>query len=723
MKYTMIKKIVTLVIIVVLIISYITFDVGQYLTLENLKSHQFEFIRFYNKNPFYVMGVFFGLYIAVTAISLPGVAILTLAGGAIFGAGLGTILVALAGALGASVTFLLSRFLLKKYLQKRHSHNLAVINDGLRKDGAFYLFTMRLIPVYPFYLINLLMGLAPISAAQFFLVSFLGMLPGALVYVNAGSQIAGIKTFLGIFSPGVLFSLILLGLFPLIAKKIVEHLKVRKYQKQYFKPRKFDYNLVVIGGGPAGIVSATVAASVNAKVAIIEKDKMGGDSLNTGSVPNRVLMRSAKLLYAINHVTEFGVKRARVDFDLNSLMDRVQHTIHQMEPQVASSRISELGVECIKGSARIITPFEVRVNGRSLITQNILIATGSKPSAPDIDGLEMVDYLTSETIWKLQSLPKKLLILGAGSTGCELAQNYRRLGSQVILVERNTSIMSNEDSDVTALILEKFKQDGIHVLLEHEAIRVIAETQRKLLICRHNDKNIAIEFDEIVIATGRKPNISGFGVEDLNIHTTVDDAIEVDDYLRTNFPNILACGDVIGQARQAHIASYQAWHAAINALFQPFKKYRINYTAIPTAIYTDPEIARVGINELDAKKSKINYDTTLYTLDKFDPAQINGTQKGFIKVLSVPGTDTILGATIVSAHASDMIAEFVTAMTHGIGLHGIFKTVHIYPSFMEANQQVAKIWKSSRRLGLATKFFRWFHQWRRLRGTQQAKLQ
>jgi len=718
----MVKRIVIAIIIVILIALYVIYDVGSYLTVANLKAHQIEFIRFYNKNLLYTLSVYFGLYIIVTALSLPGVAIMTLAGGAIFGVWMGTLLVSVASALGATLSFLVSRVFLKNYLQKKHANKLAIISDGLRKDDLFYLFTLRLIPVFPFYLINLLMGQTPIKTAQFFLMSILGMLPGTLVYVNAGSQIANIKTFLGIFSPGVLVSLILLGMFPFVARKIVEHLKTRKYLHQYFKPRKFDYNLVIIGGGPAGLVSANIASTMNAKVALIEKSNMGGGSLNTASVPSKALIRSAKLLYEIGHPRNLGIRRAKADFGIDSIMERVQNTIKKLEPRDMTGHLTESGVECIKGAARIITPYEVRVNGRSLITQNIIIATGAKPKLPEINGLEMIDYFTSETIWNLNVLPAKLLILGGGPTGCEFAQSFRRLGSHVTIVEQNNRILNNEDEDVVAYISQKFKDEGIHVLLGCEAVRVVVDAQRKLFVCKHANKNIAIEFDEILVATGQVANTDGFGAQDLNLHTTVNGEIEVDEFLRTNFPNIFACGDVAGPYKYTHMASYQAWHAVVNALFQPFKKYKIDYSVVPRATFTDPELACVGINEIEAKEMKIKYDVSNFRLEELDKAEINCQTKGMVKVLTMPGRDIILGVSIVSSHASEMISEFVTAMTHGIGLHQIFKTIHIYPTFSEANQYVAANWKNLRSQGVVLKFLRWFHRWRRLRGTQQAKL-
>ncbi|KPJ94733.1 MAG: pyridine nucleotide-disulfide oxidoreductase [Gammaproteobacteria bacterium SG8_15] len=722
MSRKIVSRLLLFTVIALLIAAYFIFDLGQYLTLDYLKSQQDEFISFYQQNQLLTISVYFGIYIAVTALSLPGAAIMTLAGGAVFGVAMGTLVVSFASTIGATLAFLFSRFLLRNYVQKKFQDKLVSINDGIRKDGPFYLFTLRLIPIFPFFIINLVMGVTPLRTWQFFWVSQIGMLPGTIVYVNAGSQIAAIDSLSGILSPGLLVSFALLGLFPLLAKKLVELLKTRKYLRHFLKPRRFDYNMVVIGAGSAGLVSAYIASAVKAKVALVEKHKMGGDCLNTGCVPSKALIRSTRILNYVKRAREFGFKRASIEFSFADVMERVQRVIKKVEPHDSVERYTRLGVECIKGEARIITPYEVRVNGRSLITQNIVIATGARPFIPDIDGLEMVDYLTSDTIWNLRTKPEKMIVLGGGPIGSELAQCFQRLGSQVTIIDRNARLLNREDKDVSLHVMESFRRDGIQMRTNHAAKRVVVDAQNKYLVCEHQGKNVSIEFDEILIALGRKPNVEGFGMEELNIHTAVQGNIETDEFLRTNYPNIYACGDVAGPYQFTHMAAHQAWYAAVNSLFKPFKKFRVNYSIIPWATYTDPEVARVGLNETDAKAKGIPYEVTRYGIEDLDRAIADEEDHGLVKVLTEPGKDRILGVTIVGHHAGELIAEFVTAMTHGLGLEKILNTIHIYPTLTEANKYVAGNWKKSHKPERVLSWLDRFHRWRRLRGTQSSKL-
>jgi len=721
MSKTLISRLLLFCFIAALVAAYFVFDLGQFFTLDYLKEQQHEFVKFYHKNQLLTIGVYFGIYIAVTALSLPGAAIMTLAGGAVFGLAVGTLVVSFASTIGATLAFLVSRFMLRNYVQNKFQDKLVSINDGIRKDGAFYLFTLRLIPIFPFFIINLVMGVTPIKTLQFFLVSQIGMLPGTIVFINAGSQIAAIDSLSGILSPGLLASFALLGIFPLIAKKVVEYLKTRKYLRHFLKPHRFDYNMVVIGAGSAGLVSAYIASAVKAKVALIEKHKMGGDCLNTGCVPSKALIRSARMLNYAKRAEEYGFKKTTIDYEFSDVMERVQRVIKKVEPHDSPERYTKLGVDCINGEAKIITPYEVRVNGRSLITKNIVIATGAKPFVPDIDGLDMVDYLTSDTIWNLRKKPEKMIVLGGGPIGSELAQCFQRLGCDVTIVERNARVLSREDNDVSLHVMESFKQDGIQVLTNHAAKRVVVDAQQKFLVCEHEGKSVAVEFDEILIALGRKPNVEGFGVDELHIHTSTRGTIETDDFLRTNYPNIYACGDVAGPYQFTHTASHQAWYVAVNALFKPFKKFKVNYSVIPWATYTDPEVARVGLNESEAKDKGVPYEVTRYGIDDLDRAIADEEDSGLIKVLTVPGKDKILGVTIVGHHAGDLIAEFVTAMTHGLGLEKILGTIHIYPTLTEANKYVAGNWKKSHKPERVLRWLDWFHRYRRLRGTQQVK--
>ncbi|WP_455217616.1 dihydrolipoyl dehydrogenase, partial [Kaarinaea lacus] len=592
------------------------------------------------------------------------------------------------------------------------------INEGVEREGDFYLFTLRLIPLFPFFVINLVMGLTPMKAWRYYLVSQVGMLPGTMVYVNAGSQLGSLESLSGILSPGLIISFVLLGLFPLLAKKIVGVIKARKVLRHYERPKTFDYNLAVIGGGSAGLVSAYIAAAVNAKVLLVEKHKMGGDCLNTGCVPSKALIRSAKMLSYARRAKDFGFKKTVVDFDFAEVMDRVQSVIKKVEPHDSVDRYTGLGVDVKQAEAKLLSPYEIEVctpqhTCERITARNIIIATGASPNVPAIPGIEKVDYLTSDTVWELREQPERLLVLGGGPIGCELAQSFQRLGTDVTIVQRGAHIMEREDDEISAMVASRFRQEGMTVLTEHSAIRFEDRGEQKVLVCDHRGNEVTVEFDQVLIALGRQANVNGFGLEKLGIKITQRGTIETDEFLRTNYPNIYVCGDVAGPYQFTHTAAHQAWYAAVNALFSPFKMFRVDYSVIPWATYTDPEVARVGLNELEAREKGIGYEVTTYGIDDLDRAIADSEDHGLVKVLTVPGKDKILGVTIVGNHAGDLIAEFVTAMKHGLGLNRILGTIHIYPTMAEANKYAAGAWKKAHKPDKLLEWVKRFHTWRR----------
>jgi len=705
------SKAVLLGVIALLVFSYFAFDLGQYFSLDYFKSQQAAIEGYYHSNPLTTALLFFVIYIAVTGLSLPGAALMTLAGGAVFGLLWGTLIVSFASTLGATLAFLVSRYLLRDSVQTRFGDKLTSINDGVEKEGAFYLFTLRLVPVFPFFVINLVMGLTPIRTFTFYWVSQVGMLAGTIVFVNAGTQIAKIDSLAGILSPGLLLSFALLGVFPLIANKIVAMTKARKVLKDYPRPKKFDRNLVVIGGGSAGLVTSLIGAAVKADVTLIEKHKMGGDCLNTGCVPSKALIRSARFVAQQRRATELGMTSASVEFDFADVMARIQRVIKTIEPHDSVERFRGLGVDVIEGEARITSPYTVEVNGQTLTTRSIVIATGARPLVPPLPGIDEVGYLTSDTIWDLRELPRRLLVLGGGPIGCELAQSFARLGSQVIQVERGARIMGREDPDVSDRVMQRFKAEGIDLRIGHSAKAFCVEDGEKVLICDHEGEAVRIPFDQVLVALGRVANTHGFGLEALGV--TVNRTVEVNELLQTNFPNIYAAGDVAGPYQFTHTAAHQAWYAAVNALFSGVKSFKVDYRVIPWATFTDPEVARVGLNETEAKEQGIDYELTTYGLDDLDRAIVDEEAHGIIKVLTVPGKDKILGVTIVGEHAGDLIAEYVTAMKHGLGLNKILATIHIYPTMAEANKFVAGNWKRAHAPQRLLAWLARFHRWRR----------
>ncbi len=700
-------------VIVLLVAAFFFFDLGRFFSLEYIKSEQAALADLYANKPAMVIAGFFLIYVLVTALSLPGAAILTLAGGAQFGLVLGVIIVSFASTIGATLAFLVSRYLLRDTIESRFGDKLRTFNDNIDKDGAFYLFTVRLVPIFPFFLVNLVMGLTRLKTGIFYLVSQIGMLAGTIVYVNAGTQLAKIDSLSGILSPGLIFSFALLGIFPLIAKKIVDMIKAKKVYQGHTKPEKFDHDIVVLGAGSGGLVTSYIGAVVKAKVTLIEKFQMGGDCLNTGCVPSKALIRSGKLMHTIQNSQKYGVQEAQGSIDFEKTMQRVHEVIAKIEPHDSVERYTNLGVNVIEGEGRITSPWTVEVNGETLVTRNIVVATGGSPFVPPIPGLEKVNYLTSHNLWDLKSQPKRLVVLGGGPIGCELTQAFHRLGSEVTQVERVGKIMGREDPDVADMVLQRFKAEGINVLVNTNAVAVEVNGDEKVLVCEQDGQELKIPFDEIIVAVGRKANVSGFGLEELGVELSERGTVAVNEYLQTNFPNIYAVGDVAGPYQFTHVAAHQAWYAAVNSLFGMFKKFRVDYRVIPWATFTDPEVARVGLNETDAKEQNIAYELTTYGIDDLDRAIADSSDYGVVKVLTVPGKDKILGVTIVGEHAGDLIAEYVLAMKHGLGLNKILGTIHIYPTLSESNKYAAGEWKRAHQPEKLLGWIKKFHAWRR----------
>lgn len=707
------KKLPLLLVILSAIAAFFIFDLAQYLNLDFIKSNQASFEQYYAENPIKTIAIFFGLYVLVTGLSLPGAAIMTLIGGALFGLVTGLLIISFASTLGATLAFLCSRFLFRESIQNRFGKQLQSFNAGMEKEGAFYLFTLRLVPIFPFFMINLGMGLTPIKTWTFYWVSQVGMLAGTAVYVNAGTQLGQLESLSGILSPGILLSFTLLGLFPLIAKKVIDLLKAKQVYAGIQKPSTFDTNIVVIGAGSAGLVTSYIAAAVKAKVSLVEKHKMGGDCLNTGCVPSKALIRSARFVADSKRSQEYGIEHSEVKFNFADVMERVSKVVEQVEPHDSIERYTGLGVDCVTGSATILNPYEVVVNGEIITTKNIVIATGARPRIPAIKNIEAMQPLTSDNLWQIRELPKRLLVLGGGPIGCELSQCFARFGSEVSIVLRGDHIMPKEDKDISDWVSQRFDQEGINVLGNRKMLEFVEREGSKYLVCEHKGQMEEIPFDQLLVATGRQANVNGFGLENLDIQTKADGTLEVNEYLQTKYPNIYACGDVVGPFQFTHAAAHQAWYAAVNALFGRFKKFKVDYSVIPAATFTDPEVARVGLNELEAKEQNIAYEVTSFDLEELDRAIADSDNHGKVKVLTVPGKDKILGATIVGPHAGELITEFVTAMKHGLGLNKILGTIHIYPTMSEANKYAAGEWK---RANAPQKLLDWvskLHRWER----------
>ncbi len=716
----MLKKLSLLLLAAIGVGLFFFYDLNQLLTLDGLKGSMAQFDQYKAQSPFLVIGGFFLLYILVTALSLPGAAILTLAAGALFGLAQGLLVASFASSIGATLAFLVSRYLLRDTIKKRFPERLAAIDTGVEKEGAFYLFTLRLVPVFPFFLINLLMGLTAIKSWTFYWVSQIGMLAGTFVFVNAGTQLAQIDSLSGILSLDLILSFALLGVFPLIAKSLINAIKKRRVYKNYTKPKTFDRNMIVIGAGAGGLVTSYIAAAVKAKVTLIEAGEMGGDCLNTGCVPSKAIIKSAKVAQQMRQAEKYGLQNTTPQFSFKKVMARVQQVVADIAPHDSVERYTNLGVEVIKGYAKLIDPWtvEVKLNDggtQTLTARTIVIATGARPFVPPLPGIEETGYVTSDTLWskfsELDDTPKKLVVLGGGPIGSELAQSFARLGSNVTQIEMAERIMIKEDLEVSKFAHEALTQSGVNILTSHQALRCEARNGKKFIVVKHNDNEIDIEYDELLCAVGRSARLKGYGLEELGIET--NRTVVTNEYLETLYPNIFAAGDIVGPYQFTHVAAHQGWYAAVNGLFGQFKKFKVDYRVIPWTTFIDPEVARVGINEQEAIEKGIDYEITRFEFEELDRAITESANNGFIKVITPKGKDKILGVTVVSEHAGDLIAEFVLAMKHGLGLNKILGTIHSYPTWAEGNKYVAGEWKRAHAPEKVLKLLEKYHAWRR----------
>jgi len=692
------KKIV-LGVIALLVGAFFLFDLGRFLELSVLKAQQEQLSELIEANLLLSLALLFVVYVAVTALSLPGAAVMTLAGGALFGFGWGLLVISFASTVGATLAFLVARFLFRDTLRERYANYLKKIDDGIQRDGAFYLATLRLIPVFPFFVINIVLGLTGMKTWTFYWVSQLAMLPGTAVFVNAGTQLAQIERMGDIVSPELLLSFVLLGVFPLIAKFVVGRIQKKRLYAHYDKPERFDYNMVVIGGGSAGLVSAYIGATVNARVALIERGKMGGDCLNTGCVPSKALIRSAKVAQNMREADRYGLTAAEPNVPFANVMKRIHNVIKTIEPHDSVERFTSLGVDCIQGSARFVSPWEVEVDEdgakRRITAKSVVIATGGKPFVPPIPGIEDVAPLTSENLWELEDQPGRLVVLGGGPIGSELSQAFSRLGTQVIQIEMGDRLLPREDADVSELVLKRFRDEGVDVRLDHRASRFAVEDGERVVYCEHAGDTVRIPFDRVLVAVGRKGNTEGLGLESLGIEPGPQGTLPTNDDLSVVFPNIFACGDVAGPYQFTHMAAHQAWHAAVNALFGQFKRFSVDYSVTPWVTFTSPEVGRVGLNETEAREQGIDYEVTTYGLDDLDRAIAESEDHGFIKVITRRGKDRILGATVAGEHGGELLTEFILAMKHGIGLNKILGTIHPYPTWNESVKFAAGEWKKA----------------------------
>lgn len=701
------KKIGVLLVVALCVCAFFYFDLDRYIAVGLMRD-------WVAQSPVMASTIFALLYFMVAALSLPGTGAMTLLAGAVFGLWWGFLLVSFASTIGATVNMLVSRLLLRDWVTRRFRTSLERVNEGVEREGSFYLFSIRLIPLVPFFVVNPVFGLTNMRATTFYWVSQVGMVPGTLLYVNAGVALGALDSISmgAIFTPQIIGSLVLLALFPWVAKAIVEAVKRKRTLAKYKKPKHFDANLIVIGAGSGGLVAAYIAAAVKAKVILVEKDLMGGDCLNTGCVPSKALIKAAKVAHQTRNAQYLGIN-AQPEIDFAKVMQHVKGAVKQIEPHDSVERYTSLGVDCVQGEAEIISPYEVRVSGKVLAAKNIIVATGAAPSVPPIEGLDTINYLTTDTVWNLTQLPNRLVIAGGGPIGCEMAQAFARLGSQVTVVQRGDQLLPKEDADVAEFALNTLRNEGVEVLLNAELTAVAAGEGKSVLTISQNEHTQHLECDQLLLALGRTPRLQGFGLENIGVAISEQGKLLVDRFLRTSIPTVYTCGDVIGPYQFTHAASHQAWYASVNALFGGFKSFSVDYSALPWVTFTDPEIARVGASEMDLKKRGVHYEVTRYSLAELDRAIAEGEAHGFVKVLTEEGKDRILGAVIVGSHGGEMITEFVSAIKHGKGLNAILGTVHSYPTWSEANKAAAGKWKQAHAPQRLLQWVEKFHRWQR----------
>lgn len=705
----------------VLILLFLASGVGLFfglglqhqLTLVHLQASRADLLELYGAKPVAVLAGFFAAYVAVTALSLPGAVVMTLAAGALFGVSVGTLLVSFASTLGATLAFLTARYLMADWVEKRFGDRLKPIHQGMEKSGARFLFTLRLVPLFPFMLINLVMGLTRIPTLRFYWVSQLGMLPGTLLYVNAGTQLATIDSLSKVLSVDVLASIALLAVFPFIGQWLVTCWDNYQLYKSWPRPKRFDRNLIAIGAGAGGLVSTYIGAATKAKVTLIEAHEMGGDCLNYGCVPSKALIRTAALMRDTRLAQKLGLASADTEIDFAQVMSRVQRVIAEVAPHDSVERYTGLGVEVLKGYARITSPWTVEINGQTLSTRNIVIAAGAAPTIPDLPGLDQVVHVTSDTLWSLRGSPREMVVLGGGPIACELAQALSELGIRVTLVGRNKRLLPKEDESVGDAMRKALTSSGVRVLTGAQAMTAEREGDQQRLWIQHDGESEALLFDVLLLAVGRTARTTGYGLEELGIETTKQGTVEVNEYLQTRYPNIYACGDVAGPYQFTHVAAHQAWYAAVNGLFGALKRFKADYRVIPAVTFTHPEVARVGLNQQEARQQGVDFEISHFELEELDRAITADEREGFVEVLTVPGKDTILGVTIVASHAGEMLAEFTLAMKHGLGLKKILGTIHPYPTWSEAAKYVAGVWQKAHAPAAALRWSERYHRWQR----------
>jgi pyruvate/2-oxoglutarate dehydrogenase complex dihydrolipoamide dehydrogenase (E3) component/uncharacterized membrane protein YdjX (TVP38/TMEM64 family) len=685
-------KLALILVIIAAIAAFFILGGSDYLTLGTLKGARDGLSAIVTEQPIAAALAFIATYIVIVALSLPGAAIMTLAAGALFGLIEGVALASIASTIGATLAMLAARFVARDWVRKRFPRAVEAVDKGVAKDGAVYLLSLRLAPVFPFFLVNLAMGLTAMPVVRYALVTWAGALPGTIAYTFAGTQLARIARPSDALSPGLIAAFLGLALVPLLGKWIANGVQRRRALGKFRRPKKFDANLIVIGAGSGGLVASLVAAQLEAKVVLIERAEMGGDCLNTGCVPSKSLIRVARSVAEIRKSSLFGVTIAEPSVDFGAVMRRLNETVATIAPNDSVERFRGLGVDVRLGEARLVDPWTVTIDGGAPISApEIIIATGAAPVVPPIPGLAKSNFATSETLWtKLSAMdrvPKRVAVLGAGPIGCELGQALQRLGSQVTIVAMSEQLLEREDKEAADIVARALQKDGVALKLGAVVERVEGEALQL--------GSEQVPFDLLIVAVGRKARLEGFGLDAF-------------DYI--SMPHIRFVGDAAGGEQFTHFAGHSGAIAAINALIGRFGRLKYD-KLVPRVTFTSPEVASVGLTEAQAKEQKREVEVFTYPLAEADRAVIDGVGEGLVKLVSAKGKDRVLGATIVAPNAGDLIVPWILAIKNGVGLKAMQSLIYPYPTMSEAGRAAAGEWRkahsSERVLRLAERWNKW----------------
>lgn len=661
-------------------------------------------------HPAAAAGLFALAYVAVTALSLPLALWLTLAGGALFGHGIGIPLVALSATAGATLAFLAARHLLRDAVTRRFADRMAAIDRGVARDGWRYLLSLRLVPAIPFFAVNLAMGLTAMPLRSYVVATFVGMLPATAIYVNAGVALGRLRSPSDILTLPAAGSLVLLAALPWVARIGAGVLHRSRPAGRWTRPRRFDRNLIVIGAGAAGLVASLTAATARARVTLVEAGRMGGECLNTGCVPSKALLASARAAEAQRRGPRFGLAPAPVVVDFPAVMRRVAGVIAAIAPHDSAERYRSLGAEVLAGRARLVDPWTVEIalaaggtTRRS--ARHIVIATGSAPVVPAIEGLTTTPHVTTDTLWdrlaQMDAAPARMAILGGGAVGVELGQALQRLGSAVTLIEAGPRLLPREDPEAVALVTGRLEAEGVRILTETRALSAAPEGDGARIELAGPAGRESLRCDLLLVATGRRPRLDGIGLDDLGLDPADPGA----------WPeSLILAGDADGGPQLTHRAGASGWATAMRALAAPFWRPAVPEDGVARVVFTDPELASCGLSEAEARARGLAVETTRFDLGTLDRALADGDGdgEGIVKVLTRAGSDRILGTTIVGPHASDLAGLVVLAMRRRIGLGALQSVPFAYPTYPEALGRTGGQWRlqrlSPRLLGLAQRW-------------------